>query len=76
MKNSWRELSVLGALTRHGELTGLQLYEITRAWLALLYPVLSKLERNGEIIGEWVEGPYPHSRRYRLVVQEKERGND
>jgi DNA-binding PadR family transcriptional regulator len=61
-----RELLVLGALRRHTELTGAQLHEITRIWLGRLYPVLSKLEADGEIVGEWVEGPYPRPRRYRL----------
>jgi DNA-binding PadR family transcriptional regulator len=61
-----RELLVLGALRRHVELTGAQLHEITGIWLSWLYPALSKMEQDGEIIGEWVEGPYPRPRRYRL----------
>jgi hypothetical protein len=50
MKNAVKrhELLVLGALRRHVELTGAQLHEITGIWISWLYPVLSKMEQDGE----------------------------
>lgn len=58
---------ILEALARFTRRSGSQLAALTGLWTGDLYPALVRLETDKKIIGEWDEGDYPRTRRYRLA---------
>lgn len=47
-------------------LSGYEIAMITRCRAWALYPALRALEESGAIESEWIEGPYPRRRAYRV----------
>jgi DNA-binding PadR family transcriptional regulator len=76
--NEWRQkrradarARVITCLRVKSGLSGYQLMKDTHLRGARLYVALGELERDGEITGRWVDGPYPRRRLYQLAERRK-----
>jgi hypothetical protein len=61
-----RRYAILGALAEHGPTGALELCRLLRRPAGTLYPDLSALEADRRVVGEWLTGPWPRRRLYRL----------
>ena len=66
-----RRYAILGALTEHGPTPALDLGKRLRRPAGTIYPDLAALESDRRIVGEWLPGPWPRRRLYRLPTDDE-----
>lgn len=65
------ELLVIGALSRHGDLSGCAITLLTGIGSGRIYPALFRLERSREVCSYWEIMPSPRRRHYRLAERSR-----
>lgn len=66
-----RRYAILGALAEHGPTGALELCRLLRRPSGTIYPDLAALESDRRIVGEWLTGPWPRRRLYRLPTDDE-----
>lgn len=61
------EAVVAGVLLRQGAMSAWPLTQATGLRTMRVYAALARLERDGTVVSDWEDGPYPRRRLYRLA---------
>jgi DNA-binding PadR family transcriptional regulator len=72
---SGAQLKILAALQHHGRLNGKQIGDETQLYPGSMYSALYRLEDDGLIASEWIEGPSPHRRAYWITMAGQKAGD-